>query len=106
MKLFVFFLTGIANAIPNVATGPLVINSTPRELLGRVSSVISPVTTLSALGSSALGGYLYGTVLHDFHFTVLGFSFGPLDTIFTVVGLMLLAAGIYARAGLRSARDV
>lgn len=101
----VFFLTGVANAIPNVAMGPLVINSTPRELLGRVSAVFNPVTTLSALAASALGGYLYGTILHDFHFAVFGISFGPLDTIFSVVGLMLLAAGIYAYFGLRSTRD-
>ncbi|MBN9390545.1 MAG: MFS transporter [Chloroflexi bacterium] len=102
----VFFLTGVVNALPNVASGPLVINSTPRELLGRVSAVFNPLTTLSALAASALGGYLYGTVLHDFHFSLLGFTFGPLDTIFTFVGLMLVAAGVYAWWGLRDARDV
>jgi hypothetical protein len=102
----VFFLTGVVNALPNVASGPLVINSTPRELLGRVSAVFNPVTTLSALAASALGGYLYGTVLHDFRFTLLGYSFGPLDTIFTFVGLMLVAAGVYAWVGLRDAKEV
>ncbi|MDP9470717.1 MAG: hypothetical protein M3Q71_08610 [Chloroflexota bacterium] len=59
--------------------------------------MVRAVVHLGAL----LGGALYGRALRGFRAEVLGVRFGPLDTIFTGVGLLCLLAGLYARANLR-----
>ena len=50
-------------------------------------------------GRVFLGGLLAGgfasTALHGFHATFAGMSFGPLDTIFTAIGLLMIGAGWY-----------
>jgi hypothetical protein len=37
-----------------------------------------------------------------FHASVLGIAFGPVDTMFTGLGLLSVIGGIYARLSLRS----
>lgn len=43
-----------------------------------------------------LAGYLAGTVLPGFHATVLRQRFGPIDTVLTGAGVLILLGGIYA----------
>ena len=38
-------------------------------------------------------GALVSTVLRDFHASVLGIAFGPVDTIFTGMGLLAVIGG-------------
>jgi hypothetical protein len=57
---------------------------------------------MAALLSVALAGYLASTVLRDFHATVLGLTLGPIDTIYTVAGLLIVVAGLYAARNLRA----
>jgi MFS family permease len=95
------FLFGVSTTAVIVTSGPLTLDSTSREFVGRVTAVINPVGRLAALISVALAGSLVSTVLRGFHANVLGIAFGPVDTIFTGMGLLAVMGGIYARVSLR-----
>jgi MFS family permease len=94
------FLFGVFTTAVIVTAGPLALDSTSREFVGRVTAVINPVGRLAALISVALAGAMVSTVLHGFHASVLGISFGPVDTIFTGMGLLAVLGGIYVRVSL------
>jgi MFS family permease len=93
-------LEQVPNAALNVVAIPLVLLVTPRELVGRVFAVLIPGLTLASMVSIALAGYLASVVLQGFHAEVLGVSFGPIDTIFTVSACLIVLAGLYARVTL------
>jgi MFS family permease len=95
------FLFGVTSTAVIVTAGPLALDNTPREYVGRVTAVINPVGRLAALLSVALAGSLVSTVLHGFHVSVLGITFGSVDTIFSGMGLLAVLGGIYARVSLR-----
>ncbi len=99
----VVVLAGIGVVIPamSVAVGPIVLRATPRAFVGRVSATLNPLINAASILGALLGGVLYSTVLRGFRADVLGVHFGPLDTIFTGVGLLCLLAGLYAWANLR-----
>ncbi len=99
--IVVLLLLGVFNATLNVAVGPLLMRATPRALLGRVSAILQPAVTVASLASIALAGYLASTVLHDFSATILGVTFGSLDTIFGAAGLLILLGALVAYLGLR-----
>lgn len=96
--LVVMFLVGVPNAALNAAAGPIVYHVTPRAFLGRVSAILNPAFTLAALLSAALAGYLDGVVLRDFHLSLAGAAFGPVDTIFAGAGVLAIVGALYARA--------
>ncbi|MEY9904057.1 MFS family permease [Catenulispora sp. MAP12-49] len=83
---------GMANA----AFEPLVIQVTPRAMLGRVVSVLMPFISVTQLGSTVLIGWLMSTVMLHFHTDVAGLHMGPIDTMFTITGLLFILAGFYA----------
>jgi MFS family permease len=95
---------GIFQASLNVAVGPLLLQSAPREMIGRVSSILNPAITLSTLAGAGLSGYLASTVLRDFSATVLGMRFGPIDTILMGAGAIALVGALFAMVGLRGVR--
>jgi MFS family permease len=86
----------------NVAEGPILLRVTPRELVGRVNSIVIPAITLTSLLSTALAGALASTILQGFHTTLLGLRVGPIDTIFTASGVLVFLAGLYALVNLRA----
>jgi MFS family permease len=94
------FLFGVSTTAIIVTAGPLALHGTSREFVGRVMAVINPLGRLAALLSVVLAGYLVSTVLHGFHANVLGVSFGPVDSVFSGMGLLAVAGGIYARISL------
>jgi MFS family permease len=93
---------GITATIIIVTAGPLSLDATSREFVGRVTAVINPIGRLAALVSVVVAGYLVSTVLRGFHATILGIHFGPVDTVFTVMGMLAVAGGIYARLSLHA----
>lgn len=95
------FLFGVSTSAILVAAGPLALHGTAREYVGRVTAVINPLGRLAALVSIVVTGYMVSTILRGFHAQVLGISFGPVDTVFTGMGLIAMAGGIYARVSLR-----
>jgi MFS family permease len=94
-------LVGIFQAGLNVAVGPLLLHVTPRELVGRVSSVIDPMSSLASIVSVGLAGILASTALQHLDATLLGLHFGPIDTIFTGTGFLVVLGGLYAMVNLR-----
>jgi len=96
----ILFLTGIPFAALDVAVGPLLLHATPKHLIGRISALFNPTVTIAMLIGSASAGYLDSVLLRHFHVVVLSVTFGPVDTIFTVAGLLLLISGIYAMVSL------
>ena len=82
-------------AILNTALSPMLLAVTPKHYLGRVLAVFNPINQLSSMLSVVIGGWLASTALHGFHATVAGVHIGPIDTIFTVTGLLIVAAGVY-----------
>jgi MFS family permease len=102
--LVVMFAVGAPNAVVNASAGPLLLHVTPRDLIGRVSAIFNPAATLVSLVSAALAGYLVSGALRGFHAVALGIVFGPVDSIFTAAGLLIILAALYARANLRGVR--
>jgi MFS family permease len=92
---------GVFMAVIGVSTAPLLLKDTPRELVGRVTALLDPVITLAAVAGAALAGYLDSTVLRGFHMTILGVTAGPVDSIFTAAGALVLLGGIYGLIWLR-----
>jgi MFS family permease len=76
----------------NTAITPLLLK-TPSEFLGRVVAVFSPVNKLSQMLSMAVAGWLASSVLRGVHGAVFGVHVGPIDTIFSAAGLLMIAAG-------------
>jgi MFS family permease len=99
------FIIGLPSAWLNVAIGPLILQSAPRELIGRVAAVFTPATSLAALLSTALIGYLTSTLLQGFQTTLAGISFGPFDTTYLAGGALIALSSAYARAGLRQSKE-
>ena len=87
-------LVGMSQGGFGVTFWPLVLKGTPRELVGRVAAILNPSPTLASLVSIALAGYLASTVLRGWHANILGVTFGPIDTILTGAGILLILAGL------------
>ncbi len=99
--IVVLFIAGVPMAALNVSVMPLMLQVTPRELIGRVSGVLQPAISTATVAGIGVAGLLAGTVLQSFHAHLLGMTFGSTDTIFAAAGLLGLVAGIYAMYGLR-----
>lgn len=100
------FLFGITASAVLVTAGPLALDSTPREYVGRVTAVINPLGRMAALLSVALAGSLVSTVLRGFHASILGIAFDPVSTIFTGMGVLAVLGGLYARINLPKIIDI
>jgi MFS family permease len=101
LALVILFLQGMPNAALNVAMGPLVLSVTPRALVGRAWALLTPAMNLAALLSTVTAGYLSSTLLRGFHATILGITFGSIDTLFTISGVLALVGGVSAMLNLR-----
>jgi MFS family permease len=102
VALALLVVIGLPSAGLNVAIGPLLLQATPPDLVGRAVAQLAPTTNLAALLSTALVGYFATTILRGFHLRILSVSFGPYDTIYLLGGLVITAAGVFAWAGLRA----
>ncbi len=103
LAVIMIFLLGLPISAFNVASVPLMLKIVPRELVGRVAAVVNPLQSLALMLSVFIAGTLESTVLTHFHVTLLGVTFGPVDTIFTGVAGLVLIAGLYAMTHLKAA---
>ena len=101
--LVVLFVVGFPQAAVNVAAAPILMAATPRDLLGRVFSLVNPIVAIAGIISTAGAGALATTVLAGFHAQVLGVQLGTYDTIFSLAGVLILAGGVYSYRNLRRA---
>lgn len=102
--LVIFFLLGGLNAGVNIAVGPLLLKNTPKELVGRVVSILTPAVTASSMLSTVVAGSLASTVLKNMNIHLFTVHFGPIDTIFTATGILAILGGIYALFSLSNAQ--
>lgn len=102
--LVLFAILGVNSATTEVSIGPMILATTPRDLIGRVSMVMFPAAYLTRALSTSLAGFLDSTLLHDLHGRALGLTWRPVDTIFTGAGLLILIGGVYAALQLRYVR--
>lgn len=100
--LGLLFVVGFPQAAVNVAAAPILMGATPRELLGRVFSLVQPISSTASILSTAGAGFLATSVLADLHAQVGPVRIGTYDTIFSVAGLLILAGGVYAWNNLNS----
>jgi len=94
--LAVIFLLGTCMPALQVTLGPLMLQVTPGEFVGRIVSVMGPVTSAAEMISVLLAGFAGSTILKGFHKQIAGIAFGPYDTILTMAGILALLGGIYA----------
>lgn len=90
-------LMGLTNASIFVTVRPLTVLVTPRWLIGRVMAFEGSMITIASLLGGLLAGILASTVLAHFHATLAGMSFGDLDSILILAGLLIVASGVFAR---------
>lgn len=102
--LVIYFLVGIPVSALNTALFPILLHATPREFMGRVNAILNPLQSVADLLATVLAGYLAGSLLENFHATAFGITFGPIDSLFSIAGLMILSGGIYALLSLRHLR--
>jgi MFS family permease len=91
------FLLGALSSSILISVRPLTMLVTPHELIGRVMAVEVPLITLASVLGSLLATVLASTILSRFHATFAGMTFGRLDTIFVLVGMLTIGAGVFAR---------
>jgi MFS family permease len=100
--LVVLFLIGAPLAAVQVAANPLILRETPKRLIGRVESLMQPVSTAAMLVGAALAGWLDSGPLSSFGARLWGLSFGPVDTIYLAAGALIIFGGLYALVNLRN----
>ena len=105
LSLVLLLIFGMLVAGVNVATPPLILRVTPKHFLGRAMSVFNPITRLAYMLSVLLAGFLDSVVLHNFHHVVFTITFGPIDTIFTIAGVLAIISSFYAVSNLRDIRE-
>ncbi|WP_225848872.1 MFS transporter [Streptomyces sp. HPF1205] len=100
VALALLFVFAVPLTMLNTAMSPLLLAATPSQFRGRVVAVFYPVTELASMLAAVASGWLAGSGLRDLTGSVAGVRFGPIDTIFTASGLVVVLAGVYARLAL------
>lgn len=98
------FLVGVPNGTMNIALMPMVLDVTPREMVGRVMNVIQPAITVAQVISIAIFGTLASTIFSDFHVDALGQQIDTYQALILFAGLLCILAGAIAFTSLRGAR--
>lgn len=99
--LVLYALLAVPVAMLNIAIQPILLTLTPSRLMGRVEAVLNPVVSLATVLSMGGAGLADSTFMRGFHARFLGMTFGPVDTIFTVSGLIVLCASLYGWVAMR-----
>lgn len=101
----IVFLLGVSQSMSSVAFGPIFFKATPRAMMGRVNSALTQMLTIVTLLSLTLVPLLI-TALHDKVVQIAGLLFGPIDTLFAAVAILLITSGLYLRVTLNDYADV
>jgi len=99
--IIILLIAGCPAAALGIVVGPLILQVAPRELIGRISSAFDLVTTVASIIGTFVVSFLDGVLLHNFHSTILGMSFGPVDVILVGAGAMIFVSGLYAMSRFR-----
>jgi MFS family permease len=96
----VLFVFGVSQAVFSVAFGPILFRATPRGKMGRVNSVLAQVFTVMSLLSVSFIPFLVTVPLRDKYLSFLGQLFGPIDSLFMAVGILMITSALYLRVTL------
>ena len=99
------FIFGVSATAILISSGPLALDTSEKDFVGRVMTVLDPVGRLAALISVLIAGSLVGTVLHAFHASVLGVTFDGVNIVFTGTGALIAAGGVYTWRHMHGLRD-
>jgi MFS family permease len=99
--LVMMFLLALPEGVVNTAMAPLLLGAMPREYVGRVTAVFSPVNQIAGMLSTVVAAWLLSSVLRNFSVSLAGVRVGPVDVIFLASGGLLMVSGLYARIALR-----
>lgn len=102
--LVVLGLIGAPVGALNTVIGTVLLIVTPREFLGRVNATMNPIQQVANMISMAAAGWLVSTGLAGMDTDIAGVHFGPIDTVYFVSALPILAGGLYAMVALRRTR--
>jgi len=94
--LVMLAIYAIPIAMLNTAVAPLLLDAAPREYLGRVMAVFTPVNQLASMLSMVIAGWLTSTVLRSFRASVAGVTLNSVSLIFIVAGGLIFVSGIRA----------
>jgi MFS family permease len=87
-------------AMLNTAVAPLLLDAAPREYMGRVMAVFTPINQFASMASVVISGWLTSTVLRSFRATFAGVTLNSVSLIFIVAGGLIVLSGIRAFAAL------
>jgi MFS family permease len=87
-------------AMLNTAVVPLLLAAAPRDYLGRVMAVFTPVNQFASMLSVVISGWLTSTVLRTFRASFAGITLNSVSLIFIVAGALIFASGLRAFAAL------
>ena len=89
-------------AMLNTAVAPLLLDAAPREYVGRVMAVFTPVNQFASMVSVVVSGWLTSTVLRSFRVSFAGVTLNSVSLIFVIAGALIFVSGIRAFAALPS----
>ncbi|WP_157181070.1 MFS transporter [Actinopolymorpha alba] len=103
VALLILLLAAVPLGGMNTAMSPLMIQTVPREVLGRVFATFVPGVQSIGIAGVAFAGWISSSVLRDLDTELLGVHFGTYDTVFLCAGLIVVASGLYGMVALRRA---
>jgi MFS family permease len=98
--LVILAIYAVPIAMLNTAVAPLLLDAAPREYLGRVMAVFTPVNQLASMTAVVISGWLTSTVLRSFRVSFAGVTLNSVSLIFIVAGGLIFVSGIRAFAAL------
>jgi MFS family permease len=101
--LVLLAIVGASLGVVNSMTGPLMMNAVPRQLLGRVSSLITPMQRVASIVGALVSGWL-AAWLAGLRLTLGPLTFQRIDVILGVAALLFAVGGVYSSFALRPDR--
>jgi MFS family permease len=92
--LALYFLVAVPIAALNTTFMPMFMRAVPERLLGRTSVALQIFPTIADLLATIAAGWLVSTVLRGLDVQVLGTTFGPVDTVFALAGLLFVVTAV------------
>ena len=104
LALTVHFLAAIPTGIANTVLIRLAIRSVPPKMLGRSLVLMTGLPAVASLAAVGITGWVASTVLGGLDAHLLGMTFGPIDSVFTLAGLLIAATGLIVAPTILRAR--
>ncbi|HEY4388266.1 MAG TPA: MFS transporter [Ktedonobacteraceae bacterium] len=101
IALIGIILINVANSHAEAVVGPLILNTTPEKMTGRVFSTFGTATTISSLLATFLSGYLSSTLLHTVDIHLYAIDLNATSMLNSCAGIALIVGGLYAYRYLR-----